>query len=73
MIRVQLYGFETWDVTLSRRTSKLSNFSLKGTQWRDGGAVVDTHIVDSSLCIEYIINLVQHRVKIIRGLKIEVA
>jgi hypothetical protein len=73
MIRVQLYGFETWDVTLSRRTSKLSNFSLKGTQWRDGRAAVDTHIVDSSLCIEYIINLVQHRVKIIRGLKIEVA
>jgi hypothetical protein len=34
-------------------------------------AAQDTCIVDSSMCIEYIINPVQHPIKITRMLKIE--
>jgi hypothetical protein len=56
---------------LSKRTSKLSNFSEKGTQRRDDGAAIDICIADSSMCIEYIINPVRHRVRLIRRLKIE--
>jgi hypothetical protein len=56
---------------LSRQISKLSNFSEKGIQRRDGRVAADTCIADSSMCIEHIINPVQHRVKIIRRLKIE--
>jgi hypothetical protein len=45
--------------------------SRESTQRCDGRAAINTCIVDSSVCIEYIINPVQHWVKIIKGLKIE--
>jgi hypothetical protein len=55
---------------LSRRSIKLSNFLEKCTQRRDDHAAINT-CVDSSMCIEHIINLVRHRVKLIKRLKIE--
>jgi hypothetical protein len=48
---------------LSRQSSKLSNFSEKGTHRHDGRATINTCIAESSMCIEHIINLVQHWVK----------
>jgi hypothetical protein len=56
---------------LSRRSSKLSNFSKKGTQKYNGRATMDTCIADPSMCIEHIINPVQHRIRVTRRLKIE--
>jgi hypothetical protein len=56
---------------LSKQTTKLSNFSEKDTQRCDDCAAADTCIVDSSMCIKHIINPVNHRVKIIRRLKIK--
>jgi hypothetical protein len=56
---------------LSRWSSKLCNFLEKDTQRRDNRVAIDMCIADSSMCIEHIINPVQHRVKIIIGLKIE--
>jgi hypothetical protein len=41
---------------LFRRSNKLSNFSEKGTQRHDGRAGNDMYIIDSSMCIEHIIN-----------------
>jgi hypothetical protein len=49
----------------------LSNFSVKSTQRCDSRATFDTYVADSSRFIEHIINLLQHRVKVIRRLKIE--
>jgi hypothetical protein len=56
---------------LSRRSSKLFNFLEKGTQRRDGRATIDMCIVDLLMCIKHIINPLQHRLKIIRRLRIE--
>jgi hypothetical protein len=56
---------------LSRQSSKLSNFSEKGTHGRDDRAVIDTCIADSSMCIEHIINPVRHWIRLIRRLMIE--
>jgi hypothetical protein len=56
---------------LSRRSSKLSNFSVKSAQRCDGCAALDTCIADSSKFVEHIINPLQHWVKVIRTFKIE--
>jgi hypothetical protein len=56
---------------LSRRSSKLANFSEKATQIHDGDATLDLYIADSSMCIEHIINPAQLQIKITRRLKIE--
>jgi hypothetical protein len=55
---------------LSRRLSKLSNCSEK--VHRDVIAMqLSTRVVDSSRCIEHIINPLQHRVKLIKEVKTE--
>jgi hypothetical protein len=55
---------------LSRRSSKLSNCIEK--VHRDMTVVqLSTHIVDSSRCIEHIINTLQHRVKHVKVVKTE--
>jgi hypothetical protein len=53
---------------LSRQSGKLSNFlEKKGTQRHDIHTIIDTYIMDSSMCIEHIINSVLHRIEIPEG------
>jgi hypothetical protein len=56
---------------LSRRSSKLSNFSTKNTQRRDGRVTFGTCVADSSGYIEHIINPLQHYIKVVIRLKPE--
>jgi hypothetical protein len=55
---------------LFKHASKLSNFLEKGTQRHDSHTATDKCIANSSMCIEHIINIVNHRMKTIRRLKV---
>jgi hypothetical protein len=55
---------------LSRRSSKLSNYPKKVQ--RDVTVMqLSTHVVDSSRCMEHIINPLQHWVKYVKVVKTE--